>query len=96
MGHFLDMVLKDMFVKIALLDGKYAKFVPGWDMHGLPIEYETLKYFGITDFHASIRSSCGRMQGARALLARPPARASPRMGTFGLFDHPYRDDRSVF
>ena len=29
MGHFLNMVLKDIFVKIALLDGKYAKFVPG-------------------------------------------------------------------
>ncbi|MBV8198465.1 MAG: class I tRNA ligase family protein, partial [Candidatus Eremiobacteraeota bacterium] len=25
MGHFLNMVLKDMFVKIALLDDKYAK-----------------------------------------------------------------------
>src|SRR5689334_18149614 len=38
MGHFLNMVLEDMFVKIALLGGKWAKFVPGWDMHGLPIE----------------------------------------------------------
>ena len=52
MGHFLNMVLKDMFVKIALLDGKWAKFVPGWDMHGLPIEIETLKHLGIEDFHA--------------------------------------------
>jgi isoleucyl-tRNA synthetase len=43
MGHFLNMVLKDVFVKIALLDGKWSKFVPGWDMHGLPIELETLK-----------------------------------------------------
>ena len=62
MGHFLNMVLKDMFVKIALLDGKWAKFVPGWDMHGLPIELETLKYLGITDFHAvdplELRAKC--------------------------------------
>ena len=47
MGHFLNMVLKDMFVKIALLDGKWADFIPGWDMHGLPIELETLKHLGI-------------------------------------------------
>ncbi|NNM92216.1 MAG: class I tRNA ligase family protein, partial [Candidatus Eremiobacteraeota bacterium] len=33
MGHFLNMVLKDMFVKIALLEGRAARFVPGWDMH---------------------------------------------------------------
>ena len=52
MGNFLGMVLKDMFVKIALLDGKYAKFVPGWDMHGLPIEYETLVHLGVKDFHS--------------------------------------------
>src|ERR1700734_2183844 len=50
MGHFLNRVLKDAFVKINLLDGKYADFVPGWDMHGLPIELETLKHLKL-DFH---------------------------------------------
>jgi isoleucyl-tRNA synthetase len=91
MGHFLNMVLKDMFVKIALLDGKYAKFVPGWDMHGLPIEYETLKHLGITDFHAvdplELRSQCRE----RALYWLDRQREQrERMGNFGLFDHPYR------
>lgn len=91
MGHFLNMVLKDMFVKIALLDGKWADFVPGWDMHGLPIELETLKYLGIKDFHAidplELRAQCkeralywvGRQGGTRQ-----------RMGTFGHYDRPYR------
>ncbi len=81
MGHFLNMVLKDMFVKIALLDGKYAKFVPGWDMHGLPIEYETLKFLGIKDFHTidplELRE---QLQGTRALLARPAARTARAHG----------------
>ncbi|MEA2785385.1 MAG: isoleucyl-tRNA synthetase, partial [Candidatus Eremiobacteraeota bacterium] len=44
MGHFLNRVLKDALVKINLLDGRSADFVPGWDMHGLPIERETLKH----------------------------------------------------
>lgn len=61
-GHFFNMVLKDAFVKIALLAGRYAKFVPGWDMHGLPIELETLKHLGVGDFHAidplELREKC--------------------------------------
>ncbi|MFY9708865.1 MAG: isoleucine--tRNA ligase, partial [Candidatus Cybelea sp.] len=91
MGHFLGMVLKDMFVKIALLDGKYAKFVPGWDMHGLPIEYETLKHLGIKDFHSidplELRERCKE----RALFWLDRQREHRRrMGNFGLWDRPYR------
>ena len=91
MGHFLGMVLKDMFVKIALLDGKYAKFVPGWDMHGLPIEYETLMHLGIKDFHSidplELRERCKE----RALYWLDRQREHRRrMGNFGLWDHPYR------
>ena len=91
MGHFLNMVLKDMFVKIALLDGKYAKFVPGWDMHGLPIELETLKHLGIQDFHTidplELREKCRE----RALYWLDRQRGSRvRMGNFGLWEHPYR------
>src|SRR5579862_715617 len=62
MGGFFNMVLKDMFVKVALLGGRFARFVPGWDMHGLPIELETLKHLGIKDFHAidplDLRARC--------------------------------------
>jgi isoleucyl-tRNA synthetase len=91
MGHFLNMVLKDMFVKIALLDGKYAKFVPGWDMHGLPIELETLKHLGIQDFHTidplELREKCRE----RALYWLDRQRDTRvRMGNFGLWQQPYR------
>jgi isoleucyl-tRNA synthetase len=91
MGHFLNMVLKDVFVKIALLDGKVATFVPGWDMHGLPIELETLKHLGIKDFHTvdplELRAQCKE----RALYWLDRQRTTRvRMGTFGDFDHPYR------
>ena len=91
MGTFLGMVLKDMFVKVALLEGKYAKFVPGWDMHGLPIEFETLKHLSITDFHSidplQLREKCKE----RALYWLDRQREHRlRMGNFGLFDRPYR------
>ncbi len=91
MGHFLNMVLKDVFVKIALLDGKHAPFVPGWDMHGLPIELETLKYLGIKDFHdidpLELRARC-RERAFYWLERQRETRL--RMGTFGSFDQPYR------
>jgi isoleucyl-tRNA synthetase len=91
MGTFFNMVLKDVFVKVALLDGKYAKFVPGWDMHGLPIEYETLRHLNIRDFHAidplELREQCKE----RALFWLDRQRDQRiRMGNFGLFDRPYR------
>jgi isoleucyl-tRNA synthetase len=90
-GTLFGMVLKDMFVKIALLDGKYAKFVPGWDMHGLPIEYETLKHLGITDFHSVDPLELRRRCKERALYWLERQREHRiRMGNFGLFDQPYR------
>jgi isoleucyl-tRNA synthetase len=89
MGHFLNRVLKDAFVKINLLDGRYANFVPGWDMHGLPIELETLKHLKL-DFHTvdplELRAKCRE----RALYWLDRQRdAILRMGVFGRYDHPY-------
>ncbi len=37
-GHALNKILKDFVVKFQLLNNKAARFVPGWDCHGLPIE----------------------------------------------------------
>ncbi len=91
MGGFFNMVLKDMFVKIALLGGKYVKFVPGWDMHGLPIELETLKHLGIKDFHDIDPLELRRQCEERALFWLDKQREIRiRMGNFGLWDRPYR------
>jgi isoleucyl-tRNA synthetase len=89
MGHFLNRVLKDAFVKINLLDGKVADFVPGWDMHGLPIELETLRHLKL-DFHhvdpLELRAKCE--ERARYWLNRQRD-AILRMGVFGRYDDPY-------
>ncbi len=42
-GHALNKILKDIINKHALLNGKRARFVPGWDCHGLPIELKVLQ-----------------------------------------------------
>ncbi|MGE4429439.1 MAG: isoleucine--tRNA ligase [Sphingobium sp.] len=40
MGHALNKVLKDIIVRSQSLLGKDAPYVPGWDCHGLPIEWK--------------------------------------------------------
>ncbi len=37
-GHFLNRVLKDIVVKVSLMEGHFTDYIPGWDCHGLPIE----------------------------------------------------------
>ena len=39
-GHALNHILKDMVVRTQSLLGKDAPYVPGWDCHGLPIEWK--------------------------------------------------------
>ncbi|MBI1363181.1 MAG: isoleucine--tRNA ligase [Proteobacteria bacterium] len=40
MGHALSYILKDFIVRARFMDGYDAPFVPGWDCHGLPIEWK--------------------------------------------------------
>ncbi len=40
MGHALNKILKDVIVKSNAMCGKRTPYVPGWDCHGLPIEWK--------------------------------------------------------
>ncbi|MCR4378775.1 MAG: isoleucine--tRNA ligase, partial [Rhodospirillales bacterium] len=39
-GHALNKILKDVIVRSQQMMGKDANYVPGWDCHGLPIEWK--------------------------------------------------------
>src|SRR6266480_14665 len=39
-GNALNKILKDFVVKYPSVRGKNAPYVPGWDCHGLPIEFK--------------------------------------------------------
>src|SRR2546430_3040096 len=39
-GNALNKILKDFIVKYKTLRGYSAPYVPGWDCHGLPIEFK--------------------------------------------------------
>ncbi len=39
-GHALNKILKDLVTRSQRMLGKDANYVPGWDCHGLPIEWK--------------------------------------------------------
>ena len=39
-GHALNKILKDVINRSQSMLGKNANYVPGWDCHGLPIEWK--------------------------------------------------------
>ena len=39
-GHALNKILKDVITRSQAMMGKDANYVPGWDCHGLPIEWK--------------------------------------------------------
>ena len=45
MGTALTKVLKDLIVRTKQMAGYDSNFVPGWDCHGLPIEWQVEKEF---------------------------------------------------
>lgn len=46
LGTALNKILKDIIVKYKFMSGFDSPYVPGWDCHGLPIEYQLMKDLG--------------------------------------------------
>ena len=44
-GHALNKILKDFVVRSKFLTGHDVDYVPGWDCHGLPIEWKIEEEF---------------------------------------------------
>jgi isoleucyl-tRNA synthetase len=44
-GHALNKVLKDIVVRSRQMSGFNANYIPGWDCHGLPIEWKVEEAF---------------------------------------------------
>ena len=86
-GHAVGKVLKDMVVKSRLLAGFDARYVPGWDCHGLPIENQIEKTHG----RALPRDKVQAL--SRAYATEQVAQQMTdfqRLGVLGDWAHPYR------
>jgi len=91
-GHALNKILKDVVVRSQQMLGRNAPYVPGWDCHGLPIEWKIEeKYRGagkdkdevpIVQFRDECRKFAAHWVGEQAREFR-------RLGVEGDWSNPY-------
>ncbi len=85
MGTALNKILKDLVVKSKTMAGFRAPFVPGWDCHGLPIEYKVVKETrGLSPLEVRQRSEAF----ARKFIDIQREQFK-RLGVFGDWENPY-------
>jgi isoleucyl-tRNA synthetase len=85
MGTALNKILKDFVVKSQTMLGKRAPFVPGWDCHGLPIEYKVVKESRELS-PLEVRKRCEAFARKFINIQREQFK---RLGVFGDWDNPY-------
>ncbi len=89
-GTALNKILKDFILKHQTLAGRRVPYVPGWDCHGLPIEFKVtqeLRKNGQGDADAAtIRAACAEYARKFIALQRKQFR---RLGVLGEWEKPY-------
>jgi len=85
MGTALNKVLKDVVVKSRTMAGYEAPFVPGWDCHGLPIEFKVVQEARHGE-PGEIRRRCEAFARKYIDIQRKSFR---RLGVFGDWEAPY-------
>ncbi len=88
-GTVLNKVLKDVIVRSQLLMGRHAKFVPGWDCHGLPIEQQVEKELGAAKSTLSPADFRGRCEAHARKFVDVMRGEFKRLGCVGTWDTPY-------
>ncbi|HQC42508.1 MAG TPA: class I tRNA ligase family protein, partial [Verrucomicrobiota bacterium] len=91
-GTALNKILKDIIIRYKTLMGFNAPYVPGWDCHGLPIEYKVMqearkKHKEETEITpVAIRKECEAYARKYIAIQRDQFK---RLGVLGDWDNPY-------
>jgi isoleucyl-tRNA synthetase len=91
-GTGLNHILKDFVVRSQGMLGKDAPYVPGWDCHGLPIEWKVEEKFRAEGRAKDdipkdeLRRECRSFAGHWLNIQREQIK---RLGQIGDFEHPY-------
>ncbi|SMF69231.1 isoleucine--tRNA ligase [Allosphingosinicella indica] len=92
MGHAMNKVLKDIIVRSRSLMGKDAPYIPGWDCHGLPIEWKVEEQYRKKKLDkdevpkAQFRAECRAYADKWVGVQREQFQ---RLGVMGEWDDPY-------
>ena len=92
MGHALNKVLKDVIVRAQSLLGKDAPYIPGWDCHGLPIEWKVEESYRARKLNKDEVDPVAFRAECRAYAAKwvDVQRAQfQRLGIMGDWENPY-------
>ncbi len=85
MGTALNKLLKDLVLKSKTMAGYETPFVPGWDCHGLPIEFKVVRSAeGLTPVEIRTRSEAF----ARGWIDTQ-RKSFKRLGVFADWENPY-------
>ncbi len=90
-GHALNKVLKDIIVRYKTMSGFRARYVPGWDCHGLPIEQKVVDQLRKEKTYnekspLEIRMLCAEYASKWVDVQREQFK---RLGVGGDWDNPY-------
>ncbi len=89
LGHVLNKILKDICVKYSSMKGFQARYVPGWDCHGLPIEHQLLKEMKITKHQIDQVKFRKKAYNYAMKFVKIQAKEFKRLGIFGDWENPY-------
>ena len=91
-GHALNKILKDVITRQKQMEGFDSNYVPGWDCHGLPIEWKIEEKYRaagknkdevpINEFRAECRAFAEHWVGVQSAEFQ-------RLGVIGDFQNPY-------
>ena len=88
-GHALNKVLKDIILKYKRLRGYNSPYIPGWDTHGLPIEWKIMEELGEKAKNMTpiqIRQECKKYA---LKWIEKQKEEFVRLGILGNWDNPY-------
>ncbi len=88
-GHALNKILKDIFVKYKTMKGFDAPYVPGWDCHGLPVEHQLFKELKITKHEIDALSFRKKAHDYAMKFVDKQREQFKRLGVFGDWGRPY-------
>ncbi len=88
-GHALNKILKDVIVRYQAMRGRRAPYVPGWDCHGLPIEYALMKELKVTKHQVDVVEFRKKARGYARKYVGVQREQFKRLGVMGDWDNPY-------
>ena len=89
MGHALNKILKDFIVRYKNMSGFKAPYVPGWDTHGLPIERQAIKAYGLNRDKVSTAEFRSKCKEFALKHVENQKKGFKRLGCMGEWDNPY-------